>query len=260
MKKFIAVGDNCVDEYINMGTRHAGGCSVNFSVYMGQLNEKSAYLGVVGTDSNADVIENALVEYGVDADHLKRQDGITAVTKVSLINNERHFISYDEGVLKNFSLSEEDLHYIQGFDYMHTSVYGNILKELPRLTGKIKIIFDFAYKFKEQRFLDIVPFVDYGFLSYNADDQYIRSILVQFHHLGCNIVTATLGDQGSLSYDGNQFYRKEADNVMVVDTLGAGDSFIAGFMAAEANGSDIPTCMEHGAQKADETIGMSGAF
>ena len=38
-----------------------------------------------------------------------------------------------------------------------------------------------------------------------------------------------LGEHGSLAYDGDRFYEKEAEKVPVVNTVGAGDSYIAAF-------------------------------
>ena len=71
---------------------------------------------------------------------------------------------------------------------------------------------------------------------------------------------ATLGENGSIAYDGEKFYRHGIRKVETVDTIGAGDSFIAGFMYAKMNGEDILSCLWAGAAKAEETIQHFGAF
>ena len=38
-----------------------------------------------------------------------------------------------------------------------------------------------------------------------------------------------LGEDGSLAYDGTDWHREVADRVEVVNTVGAGDSYVAGF-------------------------------
>jgi fructoselysine 6-kinase len=48
--------------------------------------------------------------------------------------------------------------------------------------------------------------------------------------------------------------------VDVVDTTGAGDSYIAGFLAARAAGSDVPQSMRAGARVAARTCGHLGAW
>ena len=47
---------------------------------------------------------------------------------------------------------------------------------------------------------------------------------------GSRLAAATLGTEGVLAWDGQQYYRAAAYRVQVVDTTGAGDSFHAGFI------------------------------
>mgnify|MGYP004671215951 FL=1 len=46
----------------------------------------------------------------------------------------------------------------------------------------------------------------------------------------------------------------------VVDTMGAGDSFIAGFLHGYLEGLDIPACMTAGAQCSAVTLSYEGAW
>ena len=46
----------------------------------------------------------------------------------------------------------------------------------------------------------------------------------------------------------------------VVDTMGAGDSYIAGFLNALLEGADLKDCMRKGAENAAVTIGYKGAW
>jgi sulfofructose kinase len=47
---------------------------------------------------------------------------------------------------------------------------------------------------------------------------------------GCRLAAATLGEEGVLAWDGEQFHHAPAFRVPVVDTTGAGDIFHAGFI------------------------------
>jgi sugar/nucleoside kinase (ribokinase family) len=47
---------------------------------------------------------------------------------------------------------------------------------------------------------------------------------------GCTVTAATLGQDGVLAWDGNQFHFRPAYCVSVADTTGAGDIFHAGFI------------------------------
>ena len=53
-------------------------------------------------------------------------------------------------------------------------------------------------------------------------------------------------DYGSLAYDGQRFYHQAAESVPVVNTVGAGDSYIAAFTYGVSLGENIPQCMARG--------------
>ena len=55
-------------------------------------------------------------------------------------------------------------------------------------------------------------------------------------------------------------YTQGSIPVKVVDTLGAGDSYIAGFLLSWLEGLPIPACMEAGAKNAAVTIAYQGAW
>ena len=74
------------------------------------------------------------------------------------------------------------------------------------------------------------------------------------------IVVATRGGKGSLAYDGESFYPGQIVPCSVVDTMGAGDSFIAGFLMAWLKKESIPACMRAGAENAAVTLGYPGAW
>ena len=62
----------------------------------------------------------------------------------------------------------------------------------------------------------------------------------------------------------NTYLRKkvmpEAENETVVDTMGAGDSYIAGFLVSWLRKRPLAECMKAGAENAAVTIGYSGAW
>ena len=74
------------------------------------------------------------------------------------------------------------------------------------------------------------------------------------------MVIVTLGDKGSLCYDGQRFYKYGIVECEVVDTMGAGDSYIAGFLLGILRGKDIEECMRMGAENATITLQYYGAW
>ncbi len=258
--KILAVGDNCIDHYVKQGRKYVGGCSVNFSVYMRQLGAQSAYLGAVGNDENGALIVDGLQRVGVDVSRIHVLEGDTAVTEVELAGNDRRFLSYRKGVLEKLRLKPEDYAYIREFDLIHTSVYGNVDAELAMLSENAVLCYDFGDKLDYEGLEKALGAVHYAFFSYKEDDGYIRRYLKKAYACGPRCTVATLGENGSLAYDGKDFFRWGIRRVRTVDTIGAGDSFIAGFMYARMEGRAIPECLAGGAAKAEETVQHFGAF
>ena len=77
---------------------------------------------------------------------------------------------------------------------------------------------------------------------------------------GAGMVIATRGSEGAVLFDGQDFYLRPPQLVEAVDTLGAGDSYIAGFLTGLWEGRTIEGAMERGAACATETLGYFGAW
>jgi fructoselysine 6-kinase len=63
-----------------------------------------------------------------------------------------------------------------------------------------------------------------------------------------------LGEYGSLAYDGVKFYEQAAEKVAIVNTVGAGDSYIAAFTYGLSRGETISQCMKRGKERATQII------
>lgn len=257
--KVIAVGDNCIDYYKNLNKGYPGGNAVNFAVYMRRLDIETSYIGVVGNDEDGDFIIQSMKNEGVDVLKVHKKAGKTAKTDVELINNDRVLGEYDEGVFREFKLMNEDIEYIKKHSSIHSGIWGKVDKYLHHFEDMI-VSFDYANKLDSKIVLDSLPFVDYAFFSYEKHDEYIKSYLKKAKMMGPKVVVATLGENGCMAYDGNHFYHRGIIPVDVVDTLGAGDSFIAGFMYGILTGADIETCLSIGSKYASKTITYFGAW
>lgn len=257
--KAIAVGDNCIDFYKKSNKGYPGGNAVNFAVYLQRFEIETSYIGVVGNDDDGDFIITSMKNEGVDVSKVHKKIGKTAKTEVELVNNDRVLGKYDEGVFEEFELTNEDIEYIKEHNLIHSGIWGKIDNYLHHFKNMI-VSFDYADKLDSKIIKDSLPFVDYAFFSYEKYDEYIKSYLKKAKKKGPKVVVATLGENGSIAYDGNMFYRKGIIPVDVVDTLGAGDSFIAGFMYGVLTGADIETCLSIGSKYASKTITYFGAW
>ncbi|MGV8989141.1 MAG: carbohydrate kinase family protein [Cypionkella sp.] len=69
------------------------------------------------------------------------------------------------------------------------------------------------------------------------------------------VVVVKRGAEGALALDADgQFHHVPAMEVKVIDTIGAGDIFNAGFLAAHARALPLPECLRHGVVTASHAI------
>ncbi len=250
-----------MDVYRSLGKAFPGGNPVNVAVYIKRLGEHAAYIGAVGEDEYGQLMKDSLSAKEVDISHLHTLPGKTAVTMVELVDGERVFVDYYEGVLADFKLTQEDRQFLLGHDWIHSGIWGKIENDLVYLHGQGPIIsFDFSDKYQHEIVGLALPHVDYAFFSYSQDDDFIRQFITTAQSVGPRLVVATLGENGSLAYDGQCFYMGGIVPGQVVDTMGAGDSFIAGFIRGVLLGQSIEECLRLGAENASETLTYMGAW
>lgn len=262
MLKIACVGDNCIDYYDASGDAYPGGNPVNVSVYVQRLGADSSYIGAVGTDQFGALMRDALAAKGVDVSHLKVMEGATALSHVELIDGDRQFGDYEEGVMAEFSLNEEDLDFIAQQDLIITGLWGRTESYLGELQNRgVITAFDGAERPFDPAGLIALPHTDIAFFSDDSlDDDALKEKIKKTAAFGPKIVVATRGAKGSLGFDGERFYECFPEKCEVVDTMGAGDSFIAGFLLAHLQGFDLPTCMKKGAENSAITIAYRGAW
>lgn len=259
--KIVTIGDNCMDVYEQLGQAFPGGNPVNVAVYFKRYQHQVSYIGVVGDDKYGSVLKEAVEQKGVDTSRVKTLPGKTAITTVELVNNDRVFKDYDEGVLKDIKLSEEDLAFCREQDLVVSSIWSHIEAYLPNMRSENNMIaFDFSTE-RDNPIIDMsLPYVDYAFFAFDEDDEPTREFVRRRQAQGAKYVIATLGSNGSIAFDGKQFYKFGIISCEVVDTMGAGDSYIAGFLDGVLRGGNIEECMQEGAKNSTITIGYKGAW
>lgn len=278
--KVVAVGDNCIDYYDATGESYPGGNPVNVAVYIKRLGGESSYIGAVGTDEMGQLMISALEKKGVNTSNIQIIEGKTAVTHVEVINGDRVFGDYEEGVLANFQLKEEDFALIFQHDLLVTGIWGMIENGLPLIIKKIPVAFDFANKYANPILEQAISNVTYAFFSYDEESredflhkyqqlgleykedplERLKEFMKAMHKRGPRVVVATMGENGSIAFDGKTWYRFGIVQCNVVDTMGAGDSFIAGFLYGSLQGLGVQEAMEVGAKNSALTLEYKGAW
>ncbi|MDD2955606.1 MAG: fructoselysine 6-kinase [Oscillospiraceae bacterium] len=258
MKKVVAVGDNCVDEYPKLGRHYPTGNCVDFAINIAKYGVETAVVTLTGTDAYGQEIVDVLAKYNVDNSHVYRMEGITGVATMDFVgDNDRTYVGSFPGVFENFDLKEEDFDFIAKYDIVHAVIWGRINQHLERIKkmGK-EIVYDFATDLDDPEIEKALPYVDHAFFSYSEDNEYIRNYIKEAQAKGPKVVIATLGEHGSMAYDGKEYYLQPALPVKVVNTVGAGDSFISGYTYGLIQGEDVAGRLRTGAETSVKIIAM----
>ena len=243
MINVIGVGDNVVDIYLHTGLMYPGGNALNFSVYAKQSGVESAYLGVFGNDAAGGHIISALNELNIDISLCRLEEGENGRSTINIIDGDRQ-ISEDNygGVSRDFPiiLDQEDLDYIRKFDAVHTSIYSYMEDQIKKIKENGPLLsFDFSDLWNEEYLNKVCPYTDISLLSCgDLEREEVERVLRHIINLGNKLAIATRGKNGAIIYNGRKFYEKAPYNLggQIVDTLGAGDSFLTGFMIAYIEG------------------------
>ena len=261
--KTAMIGDNCIDVYVRINgevvnRRYPTGNCVDTGVNLQKLGIPTAIISTTGSDADGKWMIEALTKEGLDISHLKVGNGATAITYMDMNGNDRVHGDYIEGVLENIVFDEEDIAFAASHDLVHTALWGKAEDTLPAIkaAGCKAISFDYADRLEHPLVESTLPYVDYGFYSYHKErDEFIENFLKDKVDRGMKIAVATFGEDGSLACDKNGFYEGQIIPAReVVNTVGAGDSFIAGFLYGILNGDDIPECLMTGAKVASSVV------
>lgn len=224
----VAFGDNVVDCYTDQGTMYPGGNTLNLSVFIQRFGGKGAYIGAVGDDPAGRHIYDALVAESVDVTGLRvLPTGSTAFCLIGNRDGDREFLGADLGV----SIIEPELHdldHIAQADAVHTGRSSHVDAFLPAFAVRSRLSFDFAVIRNRERIARIAPLCYLASFSAGDLDGAKAIELLEFAlAAGARNVLITRGKDGAWLGQGDQRHYQLAVPTHAVDTLGAGDTFIA---------------------------------
>ncbi|QJU54728.1 PfkB family carbohydrate kinase [Herbiconiux sp. KACC 21604] len=243
------VGDNTVDRYLADSTvEYSGGNAFNVAVQLARLGVPVRYFGAVADDPDARIIERGLAVNGIPADDLAVLPGETAVTVIRLLpGGDRVFEREDFGVTADYYPDPAALEAIASADWVHLGMLpraSELRAELAR-RGSGTVSQDCAVAAG-------LDHLDVAFLS-AGEGADAAALAAATAAEGVPLVVVTRGAEGALGFDGESTWVQQAVPTTVVDTTGAGDSFIAGFIARRVGGGGVADALAGGAAHAAET-------
>lgn len=262
MKRIAGIGDNTVDIYLHARLMYPGGNAVNVAVLSQRLGNRCSYIGRLGNDAAGELLLNSLKAEGIDLSHCRVVDGPNAWSTIDLVEGERVFGPNNKGVSIGWEPSRDDLEFLSTHHAVHSSIYSRLEASLEPIRKAARVFsFDFSSDWTLEYLEQVVPYLDVAFLSApHQSTEECYGLLERITGLGADLAVVTRGRAGSLAFDGEKVHAQGIVETQVVDTLGAGDAFIAAFLSSYLEGAEPPAALEAGAVYAARNCATRGAF
>ena len=239
-----------------------GSSSAIFACNLSSLGVKVGFLGKIGNDFFGKIVLDKLLEKGVDIS-LIIVDNVsnTGASIVLNFDEDRAMVTY-AGAMSNLTISDISDNALAMARHLHFSSYflqegmkkgvGKLFESAKKLN--MSTSFDMQWDPKEiwdLDYADVLPYVDVFLpnekeIMHLTNESSINEALKKLSGVS-NEIAVKMGSKGSLLQYNDKVISKEPFlNKNVVDAIGAGDSFNAGFIFKYINGCSPEECLEFG--------------
>lgn len=235
-------------ELVDTIEMHTGGCALNTGIALARLGARVAMAGLVGQDGFGDFVLETIRREGADPIGVKRtpESGTSATVVLVSPEGERSFV-HTMGANALLGIEHIDQDLVERAELLHVGSVGL----LPRLDGE-----PMAQLFAQARAKGVTTSLDTVWDPFSRWLKIVEPVLPHvdiflpalhearaitgleephdmarfFLDRGVRVVALKMGDRGCLVTDDEQWIEAPAYPVEVVDTTGAGDAFVAGFL------------------------------
>ena len=257
-------------------TLSAGGDAVNESSVLAELGHHVSICCGLGHDHAAGIILGEVEKHGVHTDHVQILDHFETPIANLTVNQDgsRGSINSKAVMLEGF-LPDPEI------------VKGAVIVSLASLFrapfDRPEIIINLVKRAKEEGCIvcadtklptyrqihmndirEILPMIDYIFPNeneaayYTGKDRY-EEMAEAIHAMGVKNVIVKTGPHGCTVCGEKESFSLEARKVQAIDSTGAGDNFVAGFLSGILKGYSLRECTEYGTDCAAISVQYVGA-
>lgn len=285
MSKVICIGDACVDIIRKKGSNDntnfkCGGANANSAYGLGKLNVDVSFVGKAGNDIYGHTMKSVLDEVNVNTDLFLLDELESTKILIEIDENNDRF----PRLLTNINPSYLQITYDQlnkidlnGVKYILTN--GMMLFDNPAA----KAISDYL-QIAHSKGIQILLDINYRIETIDKDRKYLNSVLDITNYLFGSLQDEILpisnsnnlekalnklvtnnrtvivrNSKGSDVYSISNHYHTDSYKINVIDTVGAGDAYNAGFIYGLVNNETLDICNKLGSVCAAINIQSSGA-
>ena len=263
-------------------TARSGGSPLNVATGLGKLGEQVSFLGRLSTDALGEQLVEHLEAHHVELDLAARTTDPTTLAVVSLDRDGKASYTFHTHGTSNLGWTESELPELDHSDWLHFGSFSAIIEPSHRVLRDFIAAHSGPKSFDVNARPSIIPDRD----EYLAKVESLLAILAGERNVvkasdedlewlgsgeapsvaqewcrrfGLPFVVVTLGGDGVAVFgpDG-ELARHTGFQIDVVDTVGAGDTFMAGFLSKFAEG-DLGEALEYGSAAAALVCTRPGA-
>jgi fructoselysine 6-kinase len=246
-----AIGDNTIDEYVGaLGRRYVGGNAVNVAIQASRLGAQVEYAGAVGADDDGTAVLRALASGGVGVEHVVQEGTPTALTRIRVSDSGDRVLERETfGVTAGYYPSRGVVQRAATADWVHIGM----VAEATQLRTELVDARASGLLTQDCAVSSGCSDLDIAFDSSGEDLARALKLATTAIERGASLAVVTGGSLGSIAFDGERWWEQPALPTTVIDTTGAGDSFIAGFTLCFVSRRDVTEALECGARAAART-------
>lgn len=259
IEKFPEVGKEVLAQKM---TLTLGSSSAIFASNIASLGARVAFIGKIGKDKFGEVVLESLQKNKVDISMIKIDENLgTGATVILNVDEDRANTTYP-GAMDHLTITDISDDNLNKARHLHFSSYflqpgmWNCLGDLFRKAKKLGLTTSFDMQWDPQEtwkldIADVLPYVDV-FLPNEKELMFLTGKnklagAIETIKKYTNILVVKRGNKGSfVHYKDLLTDLPPFLNQQVVDSIGAGDSFNAGFIYKFINGNDITECQKFG--------------
>jgi sugar/nucleoside kinase (ribokinase family) len=238
-----------------------GGSSAIAAHNLAVLGNRVGFISRVGNDSLGQIALDRLSDAGVDVSRVRRSIDATGSGLTVILHHGtwRNILTY-LGTISQLTYQDLDLDYLCSARHFHLSSFflqtalqprvAELFKRLKAagLTISIDTNDDPGDRWDEMH--EVLPYVDVLLPNEReamkiSGEQELECALARLAGM-VPVVVVKLGPAGAVARRGKEQFRGAPVRVHAVDTIGAGDSFDAGFLTHYIRGADLETCLNYG--------------
>jgi len=226
------------------------------------LGSRVGFQSRIGDDPLGRIALDRLEQGGVDVSRVRRVPSSTTTGLTVILHHEswRNILTYS-GTIAETCWQDLDLDYLADSRHFHFSSYYLQRALRPRVGELFQLLKAKGLTISldtnddpddqwEGGLHEVLRYVDVFLPNEREACKAARTddLEVAIHKLSelVPLVVVKLGRKGSMAQRGTETFTSPSRQVVPVDTVGAGDSFDAGFLQEYVRGSDLPTCLAAG--------------